>query len=55
MIDQIVSAARDLLQNTLISEQEKDRKGQPANIVDAIFALTRAIEALTKTRRKGDV
>ncbi|MFH1183717.1 MAG: hypothetical protein V1755_01590 [Chloroflexota bacterium] len=43
MITTLLSAARDLLQNCLISEAEQDRKGQPANIVDALYELARAI------------
>ncbi len=45
----LTTAARDVLQNTLISEHETDRKGEPANIVDGLFALARAINRMADT------
>ena len=42
MIDRIIQ----VVQSCLITEQEQDRKGEPANIVDGLFALARAIDRL---------
>lgn len=56
MIGEII----DALSACLISQHEKDVKGEPANIVDALFAIARALERIANlntkytSRRKDD-
>ncbi len=48
----IIEAVRDLLQNVVISTAETDRNGEAANLVDALFAVARAIEKLAAQKVK---
>ena len=41
----------EALQSCFISEQEKDRKGEPANLVDALFAVARGMTDLAASIR----
>jgi hypothetical protein len=39
------------LRGTLISPNESDANGEPANVVDGLFAIARAIEGLAQAIR----
>ena len=43
-MNQIIEA----IQNCFISMHEKDKKGEPANLVDALFAVARGMTALAE-------
>ena len=53
MTDKDQTQIAGALKTALISPNEPDRAGEPSNIVDALFAIARAIDGLTAAVQKA--
>jgi len=49
-----VNAVADALAMTLISPNEPDRNGEHANVVDGLFAITRALDRVAIALEKSN-